>query len=84
MSLTKLSLAENNLIIPAMESLVSDIPGGDGKIDNLFLQCMDLRQEDEDETRRYQFHLLFSFSYSFISQCVSGRTFAKQQTSIGL
>ena len=24
---------------PARESLVSDIPAGDGKIDNLFLQC---------------------------------------------
>jgi hypothetical protein len=32
MSLTKLSLAGNNLIIPvARESLVSDIPAGDGK-----------------------------------------------------
>jgi hypothetical protein len=33
MSLTKLSLAGNNL------SLVSDIPAGEGKIANLFLQC---------------------------------------------
>jgi hypothetical protein len=33
MSLTKLSLGGNNLI---RESLVSDIPDGDGKIDNLF------------------------------------------------
>ncbi len=32
MSLTKLSLVENN-------SLVSDDPAGDRKIDNLFLQC---------------------------------------------
>jgi hypothetical protein len=33
MSLTKISLASNNLIIPAVrESLVSDIPAGDGKI----------------------------------------------------
>ncbi len=38
MSLTELSLAGNNLItvFPAMESLVCDIPAGDGKIDNLF------------------------------------------------
>ncbi len=45
MSLTKLSLVWNSLIIkiiiiiklfPARESLVSDIPAGDGKIDNLF------------------------------------------------
>jgi hypothetical protein len=38
MSFTKLSLAGNNLIIPgaARESLVSDIPAGDGKIVNLF------------------------------------------------
>jgi hypothetical protein len=31
MSLTKLSLAGNNLIIPGQESLVNDIPAGDGK-----------------------------------------------------
>jgi hypothetical protein len=36
MSLTKLSLDGNNLIIPGQrESLVSDIPAGDGKIINL-------------------------------------------------
>jgi hypothetical protein len=39
MSLTKLSLAKNIHILPARESLVSDIPAGDGKIVNLFLQC---------------------------------------------
>ncbi len=38
MSLTKLSLAANNLF-PARESFVSDTPAGDGKIVNLFLQC---------------------------------------------
>ncbi len=27
------------MLFPAGESLVSDIPDGDGKIDNLFLQC---------------------------------------------
>jgi hypothetical protein len=27
-------------LLPAMESLVSDIPAGDGKTANLFLQCM--------------------------------------------
>ncbi len=32
MSLTKLSLAGNNLNFPGQESLVSDIPSGDGKI----------------------------------------------------
>jgi hypothetical protein len=36
-SLTKLSLAGNNLF-PARETLVSDIPAGDGENDN-FLQC---------------------------------------------
>jgi hypothetical protein len=37
MSLTKLSLVGNNLIIPGQrESLVSDIPVGDEKIANLF------------------------------------------------
>ncbi len=38
LSLTKLSLAGNNLIIPARESLVSDVPAGDGKIKTHFLQ----------------------------------------------
>jgi hypothetical protein len=38
-SLSKLPLAGNNLIIPARESLVLDIPAEDGKISNLFLQC---------------------------------------------
>ncbi len=39
-SLTKISLEENNLIIPAQgESDYSDIPAGDGEIDNLLLQC---------------------------------------------
>jgi hypothetical protein len=27
-------------LLPARESLVSDIPDGDGKMANLFLQCM--------------------------------------------
>jgi hypothetical protein len=40
MSLTKLSLDGNYLIIPAWESLVSDIPAGDGKIDNPFSRCI--------------------------------------------
>jgi hypothetical protein len=46
MSLTKLSLTGKNLmknlttVFLAMESLVSDIPAGYGKIANLFLQCM--------------------------------------------
>jgi hypothetical protein len=39
MSLTKLSLATNNLIIPDGESFISDIPAGYGKMANLFLQC---------------------------------------------
>jgi hypothetical protein len=43
MSITKLSLAGNNLIFPALrESLVSDISAGDGKIAIHFLQCNDL------------------------------------------
>ncbi len=36
MSLTKLSQAGKNVIIPSMESFVSDIPAGDGKPANLF------------------------------------------------
>ncbi len=39
MSLTKLSLADITLIIPAKESLVSDIPAGNGQTANLFSQC---------------------------------------------
>ncbi len=43
MSLTKLSLGGNNYVIyklfPPRESLVSDIPAGDGNIEKLFLQC---------------------------------------------
>jgi hypothetical protein len=40
MSLTKLSLAGNNLIIAGQrDCLVGDIPAGDEKIANFFLQC---------------------------------------------
>jgi hypothetical protein len=49
MSPTKLSLAGNNLIIPASESLVSDIPAGDGKTENLLLQCNQFLQCKEKE-----------------------------------
>ncbi len=40
MSQTKLSLAGNNYIIPRQGefSVISDIPAGDGKIANLFVQ----------------------------------------------
>jgi hypothetical protein len=45
MSLTKLSLGRNNDVIyklfPPRESLVSDIPAGNGKIGKLFLCCWD-------------------------------------------
>jgi hypothetical protein len=44
MSLTKLSLGGNYDVIyklfPSMESLVSDIPAGDGKMGNLFSQII--------------------------------------------
>ncbi len=42
MSLTKLSVAENNLItvFQARESSVSDIPAGDGKIANFFYSAV--------------------------------------------
>jgi len=36
MPLTKLSLARNNLLFLDRESLVSDIPAGDGKLPYLF------------------------------------------------
>ncbi len=41
MSLTKLSQDGNTVIklFPARKGLVSDIPAGDGKTANLFLQC---------------------------------------------
>ncbi len=46
MSLTKLSLGGNYDVIYklflAWESLVSDIPAGDGNIEKLFLRCMSL------------------------------------------
>jgi hypothetical protein len=43
MSITKLFLGGNNDVIyklfPPRESLVNDIPAGDGNIEKLFLQC---------------------------------------------
>jgi hypothetical protein len=43
MPLTKLSLGGNNdvmyTLFPPRESLVSDIPAGDGNIEKLLLQC---------------------------------------------
>jgi hypothetical protein len=49
MSLTKLSLGGNYDVIyklfPSMESLVSDIPAGDGKMGNLFSQCREQRRK---------------------------------------
>jgi hypothetical protein len=36
MSLTKFPLAGNISLFPARESLASDIPAGDGKLENLF------------------------------------------------
>jgi hypothetical protein len=43
MSLTKLSLSGNNEVLYKLfpESLVSDIPAGDGKIEKLFLRCIE-------------------------------------------
>jgi len=43
MSLTKLSLAWNNLIIPGQGELFSDIPAAEGKIANLFYSVRELR-----------------------------------------
>jgi hypothetical protein len=39
LALTKLSLARNNLIIPSQREFDGDIPAGDGKVIDLFLQC---------------------------------------------
>ncbi len=48
MSLTKLSLGGNNLymtpLFPPRESLVSDIPAGDGNIEKLFLWFAGVKQ----------------------------------------
>ena len=50
MSLTKLSLGGNNDVIhnlfPPRESLVNDIPAGDGNIEKLFIQCVNIYFED--------------------------------------
>jgi hypothetical protein len=40
MSLTKLFLDRIIKLFPSRESMVRDIPPGDGKMANLFLQCM--------------------------------------------
>jgi hypothetical protein len=48
MSLNKLSLGGNNLYMTSLflirESLVSDIPAGNGNIEKLFLQCTILQK----------------------------------------
>ncbi len=56
---TKLSLDGNTLFIPVQGELVSDIPAGDGKIFNLFLQCSrqgcigNTYREQEDMSEEY-------------------------------
>ncbi len=57
MSLTKLSAAENNLIIPGHgeSGTVSDIPAGDGKTANLFSQCTLLFQSIMIQSEEAQF-----------------------------
>jgi hypothetical protein len=48
MSLNKLSLGGNNLYMTSLvlirESLVSDIPAGDGNIEKIFLKCTVLQK----------------------------------------
>jgi hypothetical protein len=60
MSLTKLSLGENNLYMTSFfaprESLVSDIPAGDGNIGKLFYSVEHTEEED---------------SYLILAQCTS-------------
>jgi hypothetical protein len=52
MSLTKLSLDGNYDVIYKLflhrESLVSDIPAGDGNIEKLFLQCASPEEHSSD------------------------------------
>jgi hypothetical protein len=57
-SLTKLSLVGNNLI--ASESLISDVPAGDGKIAKNFLQCTKKMRL----SRLFLSPLLYSILYS--------------------
>jgi hypothetical protein len=60
MSLIKLSLDGNNL--------VSDIPAGDGKIVNLFLQCIDqilfpgniAEQENQDDHQKHEGEMILA------------------------
>ncbi len=47
MSLTKLSLAGIVKLFPPRDSLVSDIPAGDRKNDNLFYSVIFLQRESE-------------------------------------
>jgi hypothetical protein len=54
MPLTKLALGGNNDVIykfPPRESLVSDIPAGDGNIENLFFTLLLLLQNNVDGFR---------------------------------
>ncbi len=70
MPLTKLFLGGNNLymtsLFPARESLVSDIPAGDGNIAKLFYGVPSLLME---QTRQYDwvldiFDVVFCFTHS--------------------
>ncbi len=76
-SVTKLSVARNNLINPGMGEygywlLVSDIPAGDGKIANLFycVSCCTSRAT----TLMLSFCIFSSTTASTLSFCVSGYT----------
>ncbi len=56
-------MAGKNLINPARESLLGDIPAGDGKIANLYLQCSiklnnrDRSSKSADDFSRTGFYL---------------------------
>jgi hypothetical protein len=52
MSLTKLSLAGNSLIIPGQGQFSCDIPAGDGKIANLCLQFVRDRRDAQNEANK--------------------------------
>jgi hypothetical protein len=54
MSLTYLSLAGN--IIAARAREVSDNPAGDGKIDNLFLQCKNIAKQGVFLTLHWKYY----------------------------
>jgi hypothetical protein len=70
MSLTKLSLVGNNLIIPARENLVSDITARDGKIASLFYSACSFYQLTHAQSQ-IMTGLAFAFVLHFLPRSVN-------------